>query len=160
LYNGENPVSPVEYLNWKSHSTTFEQMSAADYWTPNLTGNDRPEQLNGVRVTDNFFQMLGAKAIVGRTFTESEAQSDGAPVVVLGDKIWKQRFGSDPGVVGRVLTLDGRDYRVIGVMPPDFEFPLFWATRAELWAPLPLGGRVNDDGHSLRLFGRLKRNAT
>src|SRR6202012_3571034 len=76
--------------------------------------------------------------------------------VVLSDRLWKRRFGGDPSVLGQVLTLDGRDYKVIGVMPDGFEFPLFWAAKAELWAPIALANRRASDGESLRVFGRLK----
>ena len=156
LYGGENPASPADYFDWKQQNTVFEHVSAAEYWTPNLTGGDQPEQLRGVRVADNLFEMLGVQPALGRTFTAKEEQPDGAAFVVLSDRLWRRRFGSNPAVVGQTLTFDGRIYQVIGVMPPDFEFPLFWATRAEVWAPLPFGNRRDSAARSLRVFARLK----
>ena len=160
LFGGENPASPADYFDWKTQNNVFEQISAAEFWTPNLTGRDQPEQLWGVRVDDNLFDMLGVAAALGRTFTEAEATADGAPFVVLSDKLWRRRFGGDAGVVNQTLTMDGRVYQILGVMPAGFEFPLFWATRAELWSPLPLGNRRNSTSQSLRLFARLKSGVT
>src|SRR5689334_19373289 len=69
LFGGENPVAPMDYLAWKEQVTAFDSVSAAEYWTPNLTDNDQPEQLWAVRTTDNLFDMLGVAPLLGRTFT-------------------------------------------------------------------------------------------
>src|SRR5262245_45561249 len=160
LFGGENPASPADYFDWKTQNSVFAQMSAAEFWTPNLTGRDQPEQLWGVRVDDNLFDMLGVVPALGRTFTEAEATADGAPFVVLSDKLWQRRFGGNANVVNQTLTLDGRVYQILGVMPAGFEFPLFWAPRAELWSPLPLGNRRGSTSQSLRVFARLKPEVT
>ena len=160
LFGGDNPVSPTDYLEWKEQSTAFAALSAAEYWTPNLTGQDEPEQLWAVRTTDNLFDMLGVPALVGRTYTEADETPKGAAVVVISHRLWTRRFGADTTVINRMLTLDGRAYQIIGVMPEGFEFPLFWATRAELWAPLPLGDRRESMARSLRAFARLKPDRT
>src|SRR5262249_55970095 len=84
-----------------------------------------------------------------------------AQVVVLSHRLWQRRFGSDPAVLGREVSLDGAPHTVVGVMPPGFEFPPFWARGAELWAPLALADRAeNRTGQSLRVFGRLAPGVT
>ncbi|HVQ39676.1 MAG TPA: ABC transporter permease, partial [Pyrinomonadaceae bacterium] len=99
----------------------------------------------------------GVPPQLGRTFTTGEDQPGNDRVVVLSNRLWQRRFGSDPSIVGQQLMLDGASYTVIGVMPPQFQFAPFWATHAELWVPLNLAARVNDrDGQSLRVFARLK----
>jgi predicted permease len=98
--------------------------------------------------------------VLGRTFLPEEDQAGAAPVVVLSHRLWQRRFGGEPDIVGQSLTLDGRNYTVIGVMPQGFEFPLFWATKAEMWAPLILADRRASRGQSLRVFARLNAGVT
>jgi putative ABC transport system permease protein len=160
LHNGGNPVSPADFIDWREQNTVFENLTAAELWSPSLTGRDQPEQLWGLRATDTLFTMLGAQPMLGRTFLAGEDQPAAAPVVIIGHRLWQRRFGGDPGLVGQTLTLDGRAYTVVGVMPQGFEFPLFWATKAEMWAPLPLADRTASRAQSLRIFGRLKEGVT
>jgi len=160
LHGGNNPVSPIDFAEWRGQNTVFEQMAAAEFWSPNLTGRDQPEQLWAVRATDNLFAMLGVEPALGRAFQTGDDQPGAAPVVVLSQRLWQRRFGGDPGVVGQTLVLDGRAHTVVGVMPRGFEFPLFWATKAEMWAPLPLGERAGSRAQSLRVFASLKPGVT
>jgi predicted permease len=160
LYGGENPVSPADYYQWKEENSIFAGMSAAEYWTPNWTARDHPMQIDALRVSDNLFELLGVGPALGRVFTESEERPEGALTVVLSDKLWRSQFAGDRNVIGRELILDGRSYTVVAVMPRGFEFPLFWATKAELWAPLPLGNRKTSNDQSLRVFARLQPGIT
>jgi predicted permease len=160
LFGGDNPASPADYYDWKTQSTAFQDMSAAEYWTPNLTGDSRPEQLWAVRVTANLFDLLGTPPLLGRTFTAGDDTADGAPFAVISHRLWLRRFGGDPAIINRSLTLDGRGYQVLGVMPEGFEFPLFWATRAEIWTPLPIAARRTSTARSLRVFARLNDDVT
>ena len=99
--------------------------------------------------------------MLGRVFLPEEDQSGREHEVVLSYKLWMRRFGGDPGILGQTVTLQGEKYTVVGVMPAGFRFAPFWNTKAEIWAPLALGGRVtNRTGNSLRIFARLKPNAT
>ncbi|MCI0489449.1 MAG: ABC transporter permease [Blastocatellia bacterium] len=157
LHGGTSPVSPADFNDWREQNQVFEEMAAAEMWGPNLTGREQPEQLQAVRATDNLFTMLGVQPRLGRAFLPGDDDLQAAPVVVLSHRLWQRRFGGDPGIIGQTLTLDGVSYTVVGVMPEGFEFPLFWATKAEMWAPLPLGNRLNSrGGRSLRVFARLK----
>src|SRR5262245_3635955 len=157
LHRDRNPVAPANYLDWRRAGTRFERMGAAEFWTPNLTGDDHPELVRALRVTADIFPMLGVAPALGRPLLEGEDRAGADHVVVLGDELWRSRFGGDPGVVGRSITLDGEAYTVVGVMPAGFSFPPFWATGSKLWAPLALEDRAaNRGGSSLRVFGKLR----
>ena len=157
LHDGDGPVAPANYLDWKARGRSFESMGAAEYWTPNLTAGDTPEKLWALRMTADVLPLLGVRPAIGRFFLPSEAAAGADHVVVLGHGTWKTRFGADPGIVGRPITLDGEPYIVVGVMPPAFQFAPFWATQAQIWAPLDLTSRAtNRTGASLRVFARLK----
>ena len=157
LHNGGGPIAPANFLDWKAQSHSFENMGAAEYWTPNLTGGDTPEKTWAIRMTADVLPVLGVRPALGRWFLESETRGGADHVVVLGHAIWKNRFGADPGILGQPILLDGQPYTVVGVMPPSFRFAPFWATQAQLWAPLDLSARTTSrTGASLRLFARLK----
>jgi putative ABC transport system permease protein len=99
----------------------------------NLTGRGEPELLPSARVAWNFFDLLGVRPALGRTFLQAEGQPGARPVVVISDSLWKRRFGGDPGAIGQALTLNSTDSIIIGVTPPDFEFaPLGRAT--DIWS--------------------------
>lgn len=157
LHDGQSPVSPADYLDYRDQTRSFSSMAAAQVWTVTLTGAGDPVRTEALQVTSNLFDTLGVPAALGRTFS----RDDGAPgrdrVVVLSDRLWRGRFRADPHAIGRSITLDGDPYTVIGVMPPSFQFAPFWATGAQLWRPLDLSGRLTDrGGRSLRVFARLR----
>jgi predicted permease len=155
-----NPSSPADFLQWAAQCHTLEDMTAAHPWSPVLTGRGEPEPIPALKATRGLFSLLGTKAARGRAFTESGPGS-ADDSVVLSERLWRTRFGGDPGIVGQSLTLDGRPYVVAGVMPPGFAFPPFWATDAEMWIPLRLtaADRMND-ARFLRVFARLRPGAT
>lgn len=153
LHDGRNPVAPANFLDWRSQNRSFERIGAAEYWTPNLAGVDPPEKLWALRLTSDILPLLGVQPILGRMFQAEEDEHQ----VVLSHRLWQRRFGGDPQILGRALTLNGEVYTVVGVMPSEFRFAPFWATKAELWAPLALGPRATSrGGNSLRVFARLK----
>lgn len=157
LHNGTNPVSVANFLDWRHQTRAFESMAAAEYWSPDLTGAGMPEHLIGLRVTRNLLSMLGIQPLLGRTFTQADDRTPPPAEIVLSHRLWQRRFNSDPAIVNKPITLNGALYTVIGVMPPEFRFAPFWATRAELWVPLGLGERMHArGGNSLRVFARLK----
>jgi putative ABC transport system permease protein len=161
LHYGDAPVAAANYIDWRDQSRSFEAMAAAEYWSPNLTGSDPAEHLLGLRMTQNLFPMLGVDPLLGRVFARGEDQPGAEQEVVLSYRLWQRRFHGDPNVLGKSIILDGKGYGVIGVMPPEFKFAPFWATRAELWAPLAFGDRVhNRGGNSLRIFARMKPGVT
>jgi predicted permease len=161
LHNGDNPVAVANYIDWRDQSRSFEAMGAADYWSPNLTGVDPPEHLWGLQVTQNLLPLLGVEPMFGRVFLPGEDQKGSEFEVVLSYKLWLRRFAGDANILGKTIKLDGNLYTIVGVMPQEFKFAPFWATRAELWVPNAFGDRVNNrGGNSLRIFARLKPNVT
>src|SRR5262249_15407721 len=138
LNHGRGPIAPANYLDWQAQSGTFESMGAAEFWTPDLTGVDRPAKLWALHVTPEILPMLAVSPLLGRTFTTEEGQAGHEDKVLLSHSLWQRQFARDRTILGRQIELDGKPYTVIGVMPPGFKFAPFWATKAELWAPLAL----------------------
>jgi putative ABC transport system permease protein len=129
-------VSYPAFLDWRSRSRSFEAMSV---WNPSsftYTGGDQPESVAGVVVSANLFSMLGVSPVIGRGFVEEEDKPSGGQLpVVLSYEFWQSHFGGDSNVLGRALTLDSEKYSVVGVMPPQFQFPVR-AKRVELWTTI------------------------
>ena len=125
---------------------------------PSLTGSGEAEELHGLRASASLFEVLGVQAAAGRVFLPEDGRPDAAPVVVIGAGLWKRRFGGDPGVIGRSITLNQASYTVAGVLPENFYFPPFWALDTEIYTPLmwPPAKAQSRDMSTLRAFGRLK----
>src|SRR5258708_7248862 len=100
-----------------------------------LTGHGEPSEVSTVVVTSDFFSVLAAEPLLGRLFLSEDGQPGAAPVVVLSENLWRYRFGADPGILGRSITLDMRPYTVIGVMPASFHTP-FLNQANQVWIPL------------------------
>ena len=161
LHDGDHPVAPANYLDWRDQNHVFEAMGAAESWTVNLSGTERAESVIGIRVTQNLFPLLGVQPLLGRFFLPDEEQKGKDRVVLLSYGLWKRGFGGDPNIVGLSITLQGEKYEVVGVMPKGFQFAPFWETKAELWAPLGLADRATSrGGNSLRTFARLRSGVT
>jgi len=156
---GHTGQTPANFLDWKRDNHVFENMGAAEAWSPNLTGIDKPEQVAALHVTSDIFPVLGVKPILGRTFTREEDRVGNDHEVVLSYGFWQRHFGGSKDVIGRTIEFNAEPYTVVGVMPAGFRFAPFWATRAEVWGPLPLNP---DDRvvNSKRLFARLKPGVT
>src|SRR5215475_7305559 len=155
---GETTLSP-DYLEWRKQSEVFEHLAAYQIGSLNLTGSGEPERLTAVEATANLFPALGVAPSAGRVFTAEEDRPGGDLVVVLSHGLWQRRFGADPKIVGRMLALEGEQRRVIGVMPPNFQFQ----DEADVWTPLAM----NESEHLrrerqaiVRVVGRLKPGAT
>ncbi len=161
LHEGRSPVSPANFLDFRSSSQSFAQMAAAEVWGGTLAGADRPEVISGLRMGDGLFEMLGVRPLLGRALQAEDFQPGKDRVLVLSHKLWQRAFGGNQSIIGRQLKLSGESYTVVGVMPAQFQFPPFWATRAEMWRPLELSARAtNRRGSSLRVFARLKPGVT
>jgi putative ABC transport system permease protein len=127
-------VSFRNFVDWQAQNRAFTGMAAmgASNWSRVLEGRGEPVRLAYTAVTASFFDVLGASAALGRTFTPDDDRPGAPPVVVLSHGTWERRFGADARVVGQVLTLDRRPYTVVGVMPRGFEYP----RGAAFWTPL------------------------
>jgi predicted permease len=157
-------VDPL--LEMRSQNHSFSDMAAyfAFYGVGDskLTGSGEPERLTSVPVSENFFPLLGVQPQVGRLFNDDECKWNGPKVVLLSDGLWKRRFGSDPSVVGRALTLDGALVSVVGALPASFDFGSVFApgSRVDLFSPFPLTPETNRWGNTLSIVGRLKAGAS
>jgi putative ABC transport system permease protein len=149
-------VSPPNYMDWKKNSTSFEQIASIARGDFNYTGGAEPERISGARVASSFFAVMGVTPTMGRTFLPEDDVVGKAGVVVLGYGLWTRRFGSDPQVLGKSLTLDGQSYRVVGVMQDGFQFP----RGVDLWLPSEFDADALSPGargaHYLRVMARLK----
>jgi putative ABC transport system permease protein len=130
LHEGWKPVAPTIFLDWREQSRSFEAIAAAQLWSLNVRGRDRPEQLTVLQTGAEMLQVLGVDAALGRTYAAGEDRPGHERVVVLGHRLWQRRFGGDRNAVGQQVLLDGEPYTVIGVMTPDFQFAPFRATHA------------------------------
>jgi putative ABC transport system permease protein len=161
LQHAGGTVAAATFLDWKAASRTVERMSAAEYWTPNLTGGDKPEEVQAIRVGADHLPMFGVSPILGRVFLPEEEHAGPHRVIVLGYGIWERRFASDPHVIGRTIQVDGEPHVIVGVMPRGFRFVPLWAEDAALAAPLVLDTRRMDrQGSSLRVFARVRAGVT
>jgi putative ABC transport system permease protein len=147
-----NVVSPANFFAWREQATSFTGLSASYDQPQNLTGSGEPEEVLARLATDNFFEVLGAAAQIGRPFVRGDEDKD---VVVLSSRLWQRRFGSDPAIVGRGITLNGRLLTVVGVMPASFPSV---GGRPHLWLPerFPQDAR----GRYLQVVARLRPGAT
>ena len=149
-------VSPPNYMDWKKDSTSFEQIASIARGDFNYTGGAEPERISGARVASSFFAVMGATPAMGRTFLPEDDVMGKAGVVVLSYGLWTRRFGRDPLVLGKSLTLDGQSYRVVGVMQEGFQFP----RGVDLWLPSEFDADALGPGargaHYLRVMARLK----
>jgi predicted permease len=159
---GTVSVSYPNFLDWRDQSRTFSEMAAVCGVHFNLAGIAHPENLHGLAVSPSFFSITGVRPILGRAFTAAEEKPGAAPVVLLSYPLWQSRFGADPNVPGRTVTLDSRAFTVAGVLPPDFR----WVDRTDLIEPIGVWATNNDEatrryerGDSY-VLGRLAPSAT
>ncbi len=150
-----NVVSP-DFMAWKDNNHVFEQVGASDgAGDSNLTGAGQAVRVSVRNVTTNYFPMLGVRPFLGRTFLASEGKLGSNQVALLSESLWRNRFGSDPRILGRTIHLEGWGYTVVGVMPASLRYP-----SADVWTPFALNGKMFSP-HSLRwspltVVGRLK----
>src|ERR1051326_4774216 len=127
IWPHEAPVRAVptpDFTNWHAHNSVFQGLAAyGGDRSVNLTSNGEPEPVEGVNISTDFFSVLGVRPILGRTFLPQEEQPGGNLVVLIGHALWQLRFGSDPTILGRSITLDDQEYTVVGVLPAGFRFP-------------------------------------
>jgi len=146
-------VAPANFRDWSEQSKSFETLAAAQNWDANLTGGNVAEHVEGVHVTSDFFPLLGMSMQLGRSIGSADFQQGTSPVVVIAHGFWQQHLGSDPGIVGKQLLLNGEKFTVAGITQPDFDFP----PGAQVWTPLDLNDaqKADRENHSLTVFGRL-----
>jgi predicted permease len=154
----DEPVSYPDFADWRDQSESFQELAAFSGWFPILTNSGQPERIPGALVSPALFQLLGVKPIRGRTFLPDEDLAGKNRLVILSYGLWRRRFASDEGVIGRTIILNDNPYQVVGVMPASFEYPSPGEPKsAELWGPLP-STMISMDRRSdfLSVVGRLK----
>jgi putative ABC transport system permease protein len=155
---GSNPISTLNFRDWQQQNRCFQFLSAIAWDKVTLTGSGRPEELNVHRVSASYFKVLGVEAALGRTFDASENEVGNDLEVVLSNRIWRSRFAGDPQVIGRKVTLDQRNYTVIGVLPANSEFDRTWAV---MWLPLAFTpANMTRNYHWLFAIARLEPGVT
>jgi putative ABC transport system permease protein len=152
----EYNVSGFNYLQWRQQNRCFEQLEAMLPKPFSLTSGGEPEQIQGAAVTAGFFSLTGAETALGRKLLPEEDRPGGARAVVLSDGLWQRRFGADPKVLGKPLTIDGQSFTVVGVLEPGFYF----LEDADLWVPLALDPADLPPQHPLLVAGRLRPGVT
>jgi putative ABC transport system permease protein len=157
---GSGPgASPAKFVHWRAQTSVLENVSAFRSNVVNYTSGGIPEQLRAGQVSADFFRLFGAPVVRGRTFSEAEDRPNGERVTVLSHGLWTRRFGSDPGIVGRSITLGGEPYAVIGILGPGFDVESF-GLNPELWIPFQIDPNTTDQGHYFSVAGRLKPGVT
>jgi putative ABC transport system permease protein len=150
-------ISLPKYFAWRP-ATAFQAVAAYDIAGPgmNIGGGDRPEQVQGIHVSTDYFNVFGASPFLGRTFTADEDRPGGSNVVVLTHRLWSSHFGKDPQLIGRSVVINGDPHVVIGVLTADFQ-P---SPDADLFLPLKADPNSTNQGHFLSVAARLKPGVT
>ena len=157
--------APANFIDWRDQNQVFDTLAAVASQTFNLMGTGEPEKIEGQRVSAAFFPMLGVEPILGRSFLAEEDKAGAGRVVIMNYGLWQRRFGSDPDIVGKPVTLNGQPYTVVGVMPKDFRFPDPFQSAGEdnaLYVPIAFSSEEASTrgGHYLIVYGRAKSGVT
>jgi putative ABC transport system permease protein len=152
-------TSPTGFEDWRDQARSFDHVVALQGWGPTLTGQGDPEQLVGALVSHDTFAMLGVTPALGRSFRPEEDQRGVESVVIISNKLWRQRFGGDSSLVGKKISLNGESRTVIGVMPAGFKFPII--PSADIWRPIQpaLNPGCQRGCITIRVIARLKPGA-
>jgi putative ABC transport system permease protein len=163
-HGNSGPVAPANFVDWRDQNQVFERLAAINtFGSFILTGaGQEPERLQGATVSAGFFSILGVDAVAGRTFSDDEHVVGKDHVAVLSHELWERRFGANPNVIGKPLTLNGESYTVIGTLPRNFElvgrpsdFQLT-TSQMDVWVPLTIGPNAPRGTHPFRVIGSLK----
>jgi putative ABC transport system permease protein len=150
-------ASITKFQVWQQQTSVFKDVAAYDFAGPgfNITG-DRPELIHGIHVSEAYFRVFGAPVTLGRTFTKQEDSPNGGQVVVLSYGLWQRRFGGDPNVIGKSLSLASEPYTIVGVLGRDFRSD----PEAEIWIPFQFEPNSVNQGHFFMGAAMLKPGVT
>ena len=152
-------VSWPDYLEWREQNRTLAALGIWTWASKTLSADDaEAERVNGAEVAANLFHLLGVQPARGRLFVDGEDGANAAPVVLLGDDLWKRRFAADTAIVGSTITIDGRAFTVVGIMPAGFSFP----DRGEIWTPFSIDPANEEHGNRYHAgaIGRMRTGVT
>jgi putative ABC transport system permease protein len=147
------------FVDWRAQTSVFENLAAYQPGGSDLTGTGEPTRLFVVRASSSLFQLLHVQPMFGRNFADSEDAYGKNRVVIIGNRLWQQRFNSSQDAMGKSITMDGNVYSIIGVMPPGFRFA---GLDADAWVPIGFEPfeLENRGGHNFQAIGRLKQGVT
>ena len=152
-------VSDAEILDYKNRTQAFQDVGAWGVGQANITGEGDPIRIGAAVITPNLLAVLGADPLIGRPFTQAEAEPDNPTAVILSEGLWRQRYGGRPDIIGRTVNVDGAAREIVGVMPAAFQLPTDYVQDAEeptrVWLPLKLNPAIRGS-HSYHAAGRLK----
>jgi predicted permease len=157
---GRLEPSPPNFLDWKRMATSFDGVEAYTQDTVSLVGGGEPERLLGARTTGGVFRLLGRQPLIGRAIMDSDISSETQNPIVLSEPLWRNRFGADPNILGRTISLDDATHVIVGVMPADFHFP---ARGTDFWRAMRFIAQNGDNdrtNHYLQVVARLKAGVT
>jgi len=158
----EVEISANDFEEYEKRNPVFEQIGAAENVNFNLTGGSEPIHVDGQAATASLFPLLGVNPLLGRIFTPEEDQAN-APVVVLSHRLWQSQFAGNSAILNQAIRLNDKSYTVIGVMPPEFQYPppvRQGNIPSDLWVPRSLANETNRNSHNLKTIGRLKTGVT
>jgi putative ABC transport system permease protein len=158
--NASYSASIPLFLEWRNHNQVFQQIAAYSVLPVgfNLAEAGRPERVPGLRVSADFFRVLGIAPQLGRNFAAEDDREGAQPVVILSDGLWQHRYRGDRAIIGKQVSLDGETYTVIAVLPQGFQFlaTLPTSKAIEVWTPLRLPAASRDPSNTLESIARLK----
>lgn len=148
------PATVQVFLEWQKHATSFSAITAMTPWEASVTGDGEPERLGGAKVAANFFSFLGVPVSLGRSFLDEESTPGKDRVVVISDGVWRRRYGADPAVIGKSISINGEPYQIIGVAAPSLLVPtstqlnavITFSPRIDVWKPIaPTPATLNNE---------------
>jgi putative ABC transport system permease protein len=152
-------ASPAKFQHWREQTSVVQDVAAFRTGVVNLTGGAFPEQLQSAQVSADYFRLFGAPVVRGRTFTQQEDLPHGEKVVLLSENCWQRRFGGDPQILGKTISLGGDPHVVIGIIGAAFDFREF-GPAPDVWLAFQLDPNTKDQGHYFNAGGRLKPGVT
>ncbi len=156
---GSGPAaSPAKFAHYRQQTDIVQDVSAFNTGVLNYTGGSFPEQLRSGRVSADFFKLVGAPVLLGRTFTPDEDRPGGPRVIVISRGIWETRFSGDPNIVGKSMSIGGEPYTIVGVLN-NFDFREYGPT-PQVWVLFQFDPNTTDQGHYFQAMGRLKPGVT
>ena len=161
------PLNPFDFRDFRVRNKSFESMAAINRGDVQLSGSGEPVRLNGFGITAGYFHVLGLRPAIGREFDQAAEIPGNGLQVMLSDRLWRTRFGADPNIIGRKVTLNMQPFTVIGVMPAGTAHPgneyhaLAYGEDVDVWWPFSFAGDPNRRGsHFIEGFARLKNNVS
>jgi hypothetical protein len=155
----EETISDTDFLALRNQSKTLVSIAAHVFRPRVLTGGSARERIQSELVSADFFPTLGVQPALGRVFVSEECKPGADHVAVISYRLWQRRYGADPGLIGKTITLDREQYAVVGVMPDNFQFPKF----CDVWTPLAFDTEslpVEKKSVELHVIARLKNGVT